>query len=259
MSPLMTFGILSTALAVELLVIGFMVGYTHWGRSAHSLGAVRKLKDALAFERKERMRLAREHFEAQRVLSQLEGRVGKMNVSEGSPVQGDIEDIKKRYQGLKKELTLRKTAIVDLQTELSITQTEVERLRRGSDGSPLKLTGESIKDVLDDLVRLDGVEMALVADDQGLVIEASSGPMTAETLAVLSSLIVELSHQVMEVMPIDDLVFASLLAADGMVFDCCFVDLFDITCCVVVERNEKYEYPHLTQDAAKAIASRFAV
>jgi len=280
------FPILAVAVAAALFVLGVFLGYP-FGKAAlqsPKQGAtLARFREALEFERKERIRLERELCESREIAVSLEDRLrqqievtreqadgkrGNPTAQEQERLKAEIADAKAREENVKKDLLKRKQRIADLMAELSVAQTEAEQARREVRQLKSSLTAEypasrslkgtSVKEILEGLVALAGVQVALVADDFGLVVEAAGAGLSKEMLAALSSLVAELGPRAKDVLPIGEVATISLADDKGLVIDTRFFELSGARCALSIARDASYPYPGLLDRAAAAIAEKFA-
>ena len=269
--------VLVIAVEAALFVLGVFVGYLY-GRSVRSKKIIADMKDrfrgALNYERKERLRLERSLQEAKQAMINLEDRLSpraavtqkpivRISKEETGKMKSEIAELTERHSRLSDDLSMRKERIADLMAELSVAQSEAELAK--TEAETLKATvgtsqlstrisfdGASIKEILNDIVALEGVKMALVADDYGLVVEAVGEGLPSDTVAAISNLVERLGPQVREILPMGEVSSVSLGDDQGLVLDTRYFDLFGVRCALVIARLEDFPYPGL---AKKAIVS----
>ena len=185
---------------LALFVLGAIVGQLY-GKSVRSRKIVREIRerfrDALHFEREERLRLERNLQEAKQDMNRLKERLPSEDSVAQKPIvpvarkasgklKGEFAELSAKHDRLHDDLSKRKERIADLMVELSVAQSEAEEARseaeslRASVGvsdfsTRFSFDGTSIKEVLDGIVALEGVRMALIADDYGRVFNENTG------------------------------------------------------------------------------------
>lgn len=277
--------VLSAAVVPVLLLLGFFLGvlYVRGDRSVRSLqSTLTKLKDVLGIERVQRIELSKERYELRKNIVALEGKIKDL-ISDGSlpparnvetqtsdddPAKNaQLEELAATCDRMRFELTSRKERMVDLQAELSIAQTEVmearqeaEAMRSVSSIPPPKAApdfhGESLTEVLDGIVSLDGVSVAMVADDQGLVVDTAGELLEPDTLAAVSGLVSDLSPRVTELLPIDEICTVALGDIQGRVMEVRYFELFGARCALVIIRDEAAYNPEIARTAVEIISAR---
>jgi hypothetical protein len=289
-----SFGVAVLIISVEaaLFVLGVFVGYLY-GRSVQSRSAVMEMRNrfagALDFERKERLRLERNLFEANQVMISLRDQLSdqqaqlkkassnkikmdqatKIEMYQAKKMKDEITNLTAIHGKLRTDLARRKDRVADLQAELSVAQTEIEEARTEtaqlenslapfSPVSQLSVDGVSLRDILERIVVLDGVRMALVADDYGLVVDAVGTEIQPETLAAISNLMERFGPQLRDILPIGKVAAVSLGDEQGLVLDIRYFDLLGIRCALVIARDEKHPYPGLAKEAVVSIAEKMA-
>ncbi len=277
--------VLCAAVVPVLLLLGFFLGvlYVRGDRSVRSLqSTLTKLKDVLGIERTQRIELSKERYELRKNIVTLEGKIKDLcpdgslpparNVEtqtrDDDPVKSaGLEELAATCERMRFELTSRKERMVDLQAELSIAQTEVvearqeaEAMRSVSSIPPPKAEpdfhGESLTEVLDGIVSLDGVSVAMVADDQGLVVDTAGELLEPDTLAAVSGLVSDLSPRVTELLPIDEIHTVALGDIHGRVMEVRYFELFGARCALVIIRDEAASHPGIARTAVEAISAR---
>lgn len=277
------FPVLAVAVAAALFVLGVFLGYP-FGKAAlsqekHS-ATLSRFREALEFERSERLRLERELLESKKVTVNLEDRLrrqieasrksaadkrAEQTQQELEKLKAELADIRAHEQHIKEDLSKRKERIADLMAELSLAQTDAEQaqlevhrlkatLSPAHPASIHNMRGSSMKDVLEELVKLDGVQVALVADDYGLVVESAGEGLAKDMLAALSSLVSEIGPRVKDVLPIGEVATISLADDRGLAVDTRFFELLDTRCALLIARDVAFTYPGLIERASQTIA-----
>jgi predicted regulator of Ras-like GTPase activity (Roadblock/LC7/MglB family) len=269
------------AVAVVLIVGGFFVGALY-GRRADEAGggsSVQKLSEALTNERRLRTEASRERYRQRQTILALEGQIRALNAQPlppaelaetpltdddlapaeaPSPSSAELGQLAATCDKLRHELTQRKERMADLEAELSVAQAEADDLRtRRADASPsVAFQGESLTAVLDGIVAQDGVHVALVADDQGLVVDAAGEALEPDTLAAVSGVVAELSPRVTDLLPIGEIATVALGDTAGRVMEVRYFLLLGSRCALVVIRDEGASTEELCRRATVAIAER---
>ncbi len=277
--------VLCAAVVAVLLLFGFFLGvlYVRGNRSVRSLqSTLKKLKEALGIERAQRNELAKERYELSKNIVTLEGKIKDLCFEESLPParnvetqasdddpfkRVELEELAATCELMRFELTSRKERMVDLQAELSIAQTEVvearqeaKAMRSAPSVPPPKAEpdfhGESLTGVLDGIVSLDGVSVAMVADDQGLVVDTAGEILEPDTLAAVSGLVSDLSPRVTELLPISEIHTVALGDVQGRVMEVRYFELFKARCALVIIRDEAAYNPEIARTAVEAISAR---
>ncbi|MCU0665000.1 MAG: hypothetical protein MUC50_22095 [Myxococcota bacterium] len=268
--------------ALILFVLGIFAGYLY-GVPAQRRQADKSVIDrfgkALEFERSQRNRLESELIKARQTLVSFEDELARMGSASRMPepvaptasddpeIIAEYEKLKADHDRLHETLARRKERIADLQTELSIAQDEAERARkealeaRASTGAPPVvafelLEGTSVRDILERIAALDGVHVALVADDFGLVIDSAGKSLPPESIAAISSLIAHLGPRVRDVLPMGQVTSVTLIDDHGLVLETRYFELLGTKCAVAVARDQSSPFTGLTKEASDAIIER---
>lgn len=263
--------VLTLAVAVVLLVLGFLLGARLGGRLAArpSGPTLDRLRETLAFEREQRLRLTREHFEASQKLSRMErelksrqspGETSTATAADGE-LRAEIDILTERNARLKGELSLRKERIVDLEVELSMLQEDVRAAGAAPDPDPparisrIDLSGTTVGEILAGLIELEGVRQAVVADNHGLVVEAIGGTVPAELLAAASGHISEMGPRLDDILPLGSITSVSVADEDDLVLEARYFRLYDVRCSLLILREAQHSYPRLALEAVQAIVT----
>jgi predicted regulator of Ras-like GTPase activity (Roadblock/LC7/MglB family) len=274
------------AVIAALFIFGVFLGYFYRNPTARWLISKKtraNFRNALSFERKERIRLERELYDTRQSVVGLKDRLAKAHFDSDDEAVGRADDellkkiekekeqLEKKHDRLQSDLIARKERIADLLTEIAIAQTEVEEARAEierlkneqpevTERNELKIATEdaSIKDVLDNITKLDGIEMALIADDFGLVVETSEAVHDAENLAAASSLASRISSRLKEIMTMGAVSKVVIGDEEGFVLENTYFELFNLRCSLTIVRDKDHEYPGLAEKSIEAIASRLA-
>lgn len=269
--------------AVILAVGGFFVGALYrprGGEEAADRTVVRRLSEALSLERRLRMEAAHERYRLKQAVSAFEGRVVSLSSSPLPPAEvagaerpaeqpaaaGELGELAATCERLRRELLQRKERMADLEAELSVAQAEADDLRsrkgaepgRGESAGTVAFRGESLTTVLDDLVNRDGIHVALVADDQGLVVDAAGEVLEPDALAAVSCVVAELSPRVTDLLPLGEIVTVALGDASGRVMEVRYFPLLGSRCALAVIRDEGASAGELVRRASDAIAERLS-
>ncbi len=267
--------------ALLLFIFGVFGGYLYAGpakRSEIDLERIGKFRKALEFERAQRSRLESDLYHCRQALVGIEDQLASATLALESRRFGDeaqnglshdeLEKLTREHNKLAEALSKRKERIADLQVELSIAQAEAEEAKREAEeikmslspASPvaqdLLLEGPSVSDVLREALALEGIRVALLADDFGLVIEAAGHELPPESLAAISSLIAHLGPRVRDVLPIGQVATVTLGDDQGLVLETRYFDLFGTRCAVAIARDDKASYPGLTESLAQAVKKK---
>jgi predicted regulator of Ras-like GTPase activity (Roadblock/LC7/MglB family) len=268
--------VLVVAVAAALFVFGVFLGYLY-SESAQGYrikkDTLERFREALMFERQERLRLERELLEAKKMIVNLKDRYvrrskppaagakdPKNDQAAEAELKAKLQDLLQTREKLESDLQKRKERIADLLAELSVAQAETEQLKASSPATTAStlLGGSSLKDVLDELVELEGIQLALVADDYGLVVDSSGDGLPSEQVAAISTLVANVGPRVSEILPMGEVATISLGDDKGLVLDTRYFDLFGARCALAIARDEAHPYPGLAEQAAKAIVARFS-
>jgi hypothetical protein len=275
--------LLVASVGVALCVFGIFLGWVY-GRAMHQgripPGTLERFRAAIDFERGEKERLegelrsslvARASFEdqqeSQASRAAAMGETDGKGESELAHLKEESANLKARLSALEGDLRKRKERVADLMTELSIAQAEAEEARIQTDQLKQSFQppsarldglhdGASIKEVLEGVIALEGIRMAIVADDYGLVVETAGLGMPAETLAAISSLMAEIGPRLKDVLPMSDVEMVSLGDDQGLVVETRYFHLLDTRCALSIAREATHPYPNLAQQAIEAITTR---
>ena len=268
------------AVVMILAVGGFFMGVLYRQRAAEEgadKSAVQKLSEALSLERRLRTETSRERYRLRQNLLALEGQIRALNAQPLPPAEfaetplseddlrrsAELEDLAVTCERLRHELKQRKEQMADLEAELSVAQAEAADLRTrslkvGQEASPSAFQGESLTSVLDGIVAQDGVHVALVADDQGLVVDAAGEALEPDTLAAVSCVVAELSPRVTDLLPLGEIATVALGDTAGKVMEVRYFMLLGSRCALVVIRDEDASNAELVRRAVEVIAERLA-
>lgn len=268
------------AVAVILTVGGFFAGVLYRQRAAEDgvdASAVQKLSEALVLERRLRTDTSRERYRLRQSIMALEGQIRALNAQPLPPAElaeTTISDVELRHsveleglavtcEKLRGELRDRKERMADLEAELSVAQAEAADLRtKGADAggaaAAAVFQGETLTAVLDGLVAQDGVHVALVADDQGLVVDAAGDPLEPDTLAAVSCVVSDLSPRVTDLLPLGEIAAVALGDTSGRVMEVRYFMLLGARCALVVIRDETASTTQIVRAAVEAIPARLA-
>ncbi len=275
---------LAMAVVAALFVFGVFLGFLY-GKAAPGRKldgeTLKRFRDALGFERRERTRLERALFEAKQRTVGLEDRLqkeaarvreeesskGAAPSEELTALQEEISKLSSHQERLRSDLFKRKERVADLLAELSVAQTEAEQAR--NDARKLKESfepphpamellpgGDSIKEVLSGMVALEGVRMALVADDYGLVVETAGDGLPSETLAAISALTAEIGPRLRDILPMSEITTVALGDDKGLVLETYYFELLDAHCALAVARDEARPITGLAEKAIESITAR---
>ena len=178
----------------------------------------------------------------------------------------ELETLRKQHDQLQLDLSLRKARIADLLTEIALAQTEAEQARAevlelknsAAPRNTLAFVTEdaSLKELLGSVVELEGVRMAVVSDDYGLVVETAGIDFPADKLAAVSSLLSQIGGNVEDIFAMGKVRTVSLGDESGFVLDNIYFDLFTLRCALTIARDAEHPYPGLAEETVEAIISR---
>jgi len=188
---------------------------------------------------------------------------------EGRPsARGEIDRLANECDRLRNELKSRRERMVDLQADLSVAESEAEQARaeaeelrelRAETAKPMaRLEGQSLHEVLETMVGLEGVTVALVADGQGLVVDSAGEVLRPDALAAVSGLVAELSPRVSDLLPIGEISQVALGDVEGKVMEVRYFPLFGESCALAIIRDETHPHPEVAKDAIEIIVSKLA-
>jgi predicted regulator of Ras-like GTPase activity (Roadblock/LC7/MglB family) len=268
------------AVAVILAVGGFFIGVLYKRSAADETSdksSVEKLSDALSLERRLRIETSRDRYRLRQNILALEGQIRTLRakplppaelaetaISEQDLVRStELEGLASTCEKQRQELRHRKEQMADLEAELSVAQAEAADLRtRSADASaPPSATvfqGESLTAVLDGIVALEGVHVALVADDQGLVVDKAGETLEPDALAAVSGVVAELSPRVTDLLPLGEIATVALGDVTGRMMEVRYFMLLGSRCALVVICDEGAHTAEPVRRAVEAIAERLA-
>jgi predicted regulator of Ras-like GTPase activity (Roadblock/LC7/MglB family) len=268
------------AVAVILAVGGFFVGAlyrSHGAEDSQDRTVVRRLTEALSLERRLRVEASHERYRLRQTVNGLEGQIRTTNARPLPPAElaetpitdselssgGELAELAETCEKLRRELTQRKERMADLEAELSLAQAEADDLRSRGGGAPARASkvefrGESLTAVLDDLVSQTGVHVALVADDQGLVVDTAGEVLEPDSLAAVSCVVAELSPRVTDLLPLGEIVTVGLGDTTGRMLEVRYFTLLGSRCALAVIREEGAGSSELVRRATDAIAERLS-
>ncbi len=271
------------AIVAALFIFGIFLGYFYRNPTARWLISRKtrtQFRNALAFERSERIRLERELYDTKQSVVGLKDKLtdvqksdneeeNKANAELLEKIEKEKALLEKKHDQLQSDLTARKQRIVDLMTDIAIAQTEaeeakneIERLKtsreESSERAELKVAteGGTIKDVLENITKLDGVQMAIVADDFGLVVETSHENVEAESLAAASTLAARIASGLKEILSIGEINSVTIASDDDMVLENTYFELFQLRCSLTLVHDGSRDFSSLSEQTIKAIIDR---
>ncbi|MDJ0765905.1 MAG: hypothetical protein QNJ97_23175 [Myxococcota bacterium] len=277
--------LLVISVAAALFVFGIFLGYLY-GESVRGAQpkktSVDRFQDALKFERKERLRLERELLESKQVIVHLKDRLAargsvapqmEPHAANGATTQlaseqgREAEDLTERCLRLQNELNQRKHRVADLLTEISITQAEadaakkeVDRLTAASQARALPSIppDASPQEVLQNIAGLDGIKVALVADDHGLMVASAGKGIASDTLAAISTLVADFGPRTRDILPMEEIATISLKDIKGLTLDTHYFDLMGARYALAIAREDTaHPYPGLAKSAVEVLQERF--
>jgi predicted regulator of Ras-like GTPase activity (Roadblock/LC7/MglB family) len=231
---------------------------------------IEELRDEVARLRGESERLreecARAEVEARAAVDEARETLAGI---EGRPsARDEIDRLANECDRLRNELKSRRERMVDLQADLSVAETEAAQARAEADelrelrSEPAKpmarLEGQSLHEVLETMVGLEGVTVALVADGEGLVVDSAGEVLQPDALAAVSGLVAELSPRVSDLLPIGEISQVALGDISGKVMEVRYFPLFGESCALAIIRDETHPHPEVAKDAIEVIVSKLA-
>lgn len=269
------------AVVFALFVLGVFLGYFYGNPKSRWLASKKtrkQFREALSFERSERIRLERELYETKRNIIDLKDQLSKKNDLQNeiaasaereliNKIKEEKKELENNQDKLRTALSLRKERIADLLAEIAVAQSEVEEARKEieqlkSETEPqrqhLKIISKdaSLKDILTDVATIKGVQIALVADDFGLVVETSEPGPQSEKLAAVSSLVARESQKIKDLYTMGVIETVTLGDDRGFVLENTYFKLFDLKCALAIVREKSCSYPNLAEQTIEAIISR---
>jgi predicted regulator of Ras-like GTPase activity (Roadblock/LC7/MglB family) len=278
---------ISLAVAFILAIGGFFVGVLYKMHAAEDLDekpSLEKLSAALSLERRLRTEASRERYRLRQNVLALEGQIRTLNAKPLPPAElaetplddadllpgapepahnpTELEGLAATCERLRLELRQRKERMADLEAELSVAQAEAADLRTRSgrqQAAPAAVfKGESLTAVLDGIVAQEGVRVALVADDAGLVVDKAGEALEPDALAAVSGVVAELSPRVTDLLPLGEIATVALGDTSGRVMEVRYFMLLGSRCALVVIRDEGASAAEPVRRAVEAIAERLA-
>ncbi len=187
-------------------------------------------------------------------------------IEEQAALRAEITALQERYERQRRELGARRERMVDLMAEIEVAKTaaeearaemEVLRNRLPDAVAPLeRLEGKSIREVLESIVALEGVSVALVADDAGLVVDSAGELLQPDALAALSGIAAEITPRVRDLLPIGEITSVALGDISGKVLEVRYFPLFGAACALAIIREEVQVDPRISKAAIEAIVNR---
>lgn len=179
----------------------------------------------------------------------------------------ELDTLRKQHDQLQVDLSLRKARIADLLTEIALAQTDAEQARAEvrelknaiePQRQNLQLAREdaTLKELLASVTKLEGVHMALLADDYGLVVETAGQNLPADKLAAVSSLLAQIGNNVEDIFSMGRVTTVSLGDDTGFVLENVYFDLFTLRCALTIARDADHPYPGLAEQTIEAIIAR---
>ena len=268
---------LFVGVSAALFLLGIFLGYFY--RSPNngdqtSKKAKNQYRKALAFERSEKSRLEQNLHEAKKTIVGLKDKIANLDKERKSPPkqtepinpekEKELEELRMRHDQLQEDLNRRKDRIADLQAEIALAQaetadarTEMQKLKQSmqKESQPLDIAKEeaSLKAILDCVAKLDGVHMAIIADDYGLVVETSGEKFPAEKLAAVSSVLSQVGTNVDEIFELGTVQNVLLGDDKGLILETYYFELFGLRCALTIAREKDTDYPGLAEETIEAI------
>ena len=180
--------------------------------------------------------------------------------------QKKIKELVTRCERLNAELTSRKERMVDLQAELSIAQTQdtqvVSELIQTKPAPPIissiskNISGNTLNGVLVNLVSMPGISVALVADDQGLIVDKAGKSLDIDALAAVSGLVAELSPKISDLLPIGKIATVALGDTDNRLMEVKYFQLLGSRCALTIIREDATPDSKIIQTAIEIIQAK---
>ena len=175
-------------------------------------------------------------------------------MTELSLVRTEAEQSKEGLEQMKREAVTAKAQTVRMQRQ-------VDRLKSATGSlipiSPMELKGETMGHILDGIAALEGVKVALVADDHGMIVDCAGNGIPPEALAAVSAVIADIGTGIHDVLPMADLDSITIGDKAGLVLETRFFELLDSRCAFAVARDQAHSYPGLTRQATDLILAHF--
>jgi predicted regulator of Ras-like GTPase activity (Roadblock/LC7/MglB family) len=174
-----------------------------------------------------------------------------------------------QYESVCQNLMQRKDRIADLLADLSVAQADVEKARQElkqikkeapsqhQDIMSIFPESASLKEMLEGVLELEGIQMVLIADDYGLLVESAGKGFPSETLAALSSLVARIGPQIQDFFSMGNVTTVVLGDDEGLVLETSYFELFDVRCALTIARDKSSQYPDLSEQTVSAIIERF--
>lgn len=270
--------VIACAVAVILLLIGFFLGTSYRNAETRKLvdrSTFEKLKKALNVERTQRKKISNQRHQLGKRIIALENKLAEHYPAGSSQetrqktnqMNKELETLSVTCEKLRSELSSRKERMTDLQAELFLAQSDVDRARQqiielkkysASNSSPPRLHGETLTEILDELVDQDHIHVALVADDQGLVVDAAGQTLEPDALAAVSGIVAELSPRVTDLLPIDEIATVTFGDTKGDTMEVRYFSLFGARCALALIGKEGKISSTMASNAIQLIQEKLA-
>lgn len=268
---------LFVGVSAALFLLGIFLGYFYRNpnnASQSNKKAKNHYRKALAFERSEKSRLEQNLHEAKKTIVGLKDKIANLDKERKdappspSPIdpekERELEELRARHDQLQNDLNRRKDRIADLQAEIAQAQAEttdaraeMQKLKQSmqKERQPLDIAKEdaSLKAILDCVAKLDGVHMAIIADDYGLVVETSGEKFPAEKLAAVSSVLSQVGTNIDEIFDLGTVQNVLLGDDNGLILETFYFELFGLRCALTIAREKETDYPGLAEETIEAI------
>jgi hypothetical protein len=268
---------LFVGVSAALFLLGIFLGYFYRNPSSSlpdNKRAKTHYRKVLAFERSEKSRLEQNLHEAKKTIVGLKDKIANLdkekkdNSIPPAPInperEKELQELRARHDQLQEDLNQRKERIADLQAEIALAQSETADTRAEmhklkqtlqTQRQPLDIAKEdaSLKAILNYLTKLEGIHMALISDDYGLVVETSGSDFPAEKLAAVSSLLSQVGTNVDEIFKLGKVQTVSLGDDRGFMLENFYFELFGLRCALTIARDQQHEYPGLAEETIDAI------
>jgi len=279
-----SFSVVAVAVISLLVLLGFFLG-SLLIRKEPSIQehkrTIKHLRTALEIERRQHIGASKECYTLRENIIELESRIKKGSNDEDSSRQNSspestaneqtqkkIKELVTLCERLKSELTSRKERMVDLQTELYIAQTQtpetqvISELIQTKPAPPItssitkNISGNTLNEVLVNLVSMPGIIVALVADDQGLIVDKAGKSLDIDALAAVSGLVAELSPKISDLLPIGKITTVALGDIDNKFMEVRYFQLLESRCALTIIREDATPHSKITQTAIEVIQAK---
>jgi hypothetical protein len=249
-----------SAAAIILIVIGFFIGISakkQVQRGMLDRKTASKLKEALDFERSQRIKISESHRLLDRQIAALKSEIKQLRQiklvsksEESESEAAESSELVKKYNRIKAELAARKNQVADLQAEI----VHLESKSESDVFDEQSLNGDqSLGALLERLVRVSNADEIIIADDQGLMVESAGLSMDSETLAAVSAIVDDQSLKIKELLPFKNIVSFSFCDDHDKLVNFRRVKLFDVWCSLIIITKQDENAYKLSNKIARLI------